>query len=650
MSPSLIRPAGPFRTFDRGQIEQSIPTRFEALVALHSARPAVVTRDLAFSYAELNRLANRVAHTLLAALGEAEEVVALLFGQGMPLVAAILGALKAGKIYLPIDPELPTARIVDLVRDAEAKVVLTERLDHDSFIQLPDLRATAIAWDDVRSDTPDTNPGLALEPDRLAYVYYTSGSTGRPKGVADSHRNVLHNVMRYTNGLLIGPHDRLTLLQSPGFSGAVSSLFSALLNGAAVHPIIPAHESPQTLADWLRQHRLTMWHSVPSLFRHLCAAGGTFPSVRVVRLEGDQALPIDAALHRAHFADDCILVNGLGATETGLTRRFIVRKDTPITGDVLPVGFAVDDMEIAVLDDEGRPVGTGEVGEVAVRSRFLAVGYWKQPGLTSERFRACPDDAAQRLYRTGDLGRMSADGCLELVGRKDFQVKVLGNAVELTAVERRHSGTSPVWRRRRGRARPTSRAKAGSSRISCPSAHAAPRMSALRNALAERLARLHDPVGLCRSRGLRSTRTARSIGAGFPRRRVPTRPRHRLRGPRNGHRAVGRPDLARAPRNRRHRPRRHLLRARRPVAGTHPHPGPRRPAPHVTRAGPHRAGDGAGDRPPLGALLPQALETAQHQAARCARPNTPAAFRTPSNWDSTSTGHSAPLSLGEFQL
>jgi amino acid adenylation domain-containing protein len=353
----------------------------------------------------------------------------------VPLVAAILGALKAGKIYLPIDPELPPARIVDLVRDAEAKVALTERLDHDAFIQLPSLRAMAIAWDDVRSDTPDANPGLVLAPDRLAYLYYTSGSTGRPKGVADNHRNVLHNVMRYTNGLLIGPDDRLTLLQSPSFSGAVSSLFSALLNGAAIHPISPGRESPQTLADWVRQHSLTMWHSVPSLFRHLCSAGGRFPSIRVVRLEGDQALPLDVESYRAHFADDCVLVNGLGATETGLTRRFVVDKHTPITSDVLPVGFSVEGMEATLLDDEGRPVGTGEVGEVAVRSRFLAVGYWKQPGLTSERFRACPDDAAQRLYRTGDLGRMSADGCLELVGRTDFQVKVLGNAVDLTAVE-----------------------------------------------------------------------------------------------------------------------------------------------------------------------------------------------------------------------
>ena len=486
MSPSPIRPAGPFRSFDREQIEQSIPTRFEAQVALHSGRPAVVTRDLAFSYAELNQLANRVAHTLLAALGEAEEVVALLFGQGVPLVAAILGALKAGKIYLPIDPALPPARIVDLIRDAEPKVVLTERLDRHPVVGRPDLRIKAIAWDDIGSGAPDTNPGLVLAPDRLAYLYYTSGSTGRPKGVADTHRNVLHNVMRYTNGLQIGPHDRLTLLQSPGFSGAVSSLFSALLNGAAIYPISPAHESPQTLADSVRRHRLTIWHSVPSLFRHLCSAGGSFPSIRVVRLEGDQALPLDAELHRAHFADDSVLVNGLGATETGLTRRFVVEKHTPMTSDVLPVGFSVEDMEVMLLDDDARPVGTGEVGEVAVRSCFLAVGYWKQPGLTSERFRACPYDAAQRLYRTGDLGRMSADGCLELVGRTDFQIKVLGNAVDLTAVEgalRHVPGVAHAVVAARADGRGGVRLVA----YLVPSAQGAPRVSALRNALAERL-------------------------------------------------------------------------------------------------------------------------------------------------------------------
>ena len=495
MSPSPIRPAGPFQPFGSEEVEQSIVARFEAQVVLRGANPAVVTRGCVVTYAELNRLANRVAHALLAAArDEGEEVVALLFGQGVPLVAAILGTLKAGKMYLPIDRSLPREHVADLLRESHASMVIAEN-PHDTIVEGPAGAAAAkISWDEIPSDMPDTNPAVALEPDRLAYIYYTSGSTGRPKGVVDSHRNVLHNVMRYTNGLLIGPHDRLTLLQSPSFSGAVSSLFCGLLNGAEVHPISPGRESPQTLADWVREHRLTMWHSVPSLFRHLCAAGGTFTSVRVVRLEGDQALPLDAALYRAHFPDDCVLVNGLGATETGLTRRFIVRKGTPITGNALPVGFVVDDMEVTVLDDGGRPVTTGEVGEVTVRSRFLAIGYWKEPELTSERFQAYPDDTAQRLYRTGDLGRMSADGCLELVGRKDFQVKVLGNAVDLTAVEcalRCVPGVAEavVVPRADGR---------GEGRLVAyliPSAQQAPRVSALRKALAEQLPTYMIPSG-----------------------------------------------------------------------------------------------------------------------------------------------------------
>ena len=162
----------------------------------------------------------------------------------------------------------------------------------------------------------------------------------------DSHRNVLHNVMRYTNGLGIAPSDRLTLLQSPIFSGAVSSMFCALLNGAASLPFDVRRASGGELADYVEREGITIYHSVPTMFRSFLRGERVFPAVRVVRLEGDRAAQLDVELFRRHFTADCVLVNGLGATETGLVRRFVLGQDTPLDGEIVPIGYPVEDMDV----------------------------------------------------------------------------------------------------------------------------------------------------------------------------------------------------------------------------------------------------------------------------------------------------------------
>jgi acyl-coenzyme A synthetase/AMP-(fatty) acid ligase/acyl carrier protein len=276
---------------------------------------------------------------------------------------------------------------------------------------------------------------LGLSPGRLAYVYYTSGSTGRPKGVADSHRNVLHNILRYTNSLGIDAADRLTLIQRPSFSGSVSSLFAALLNGASVFPFDLKEEGLGGLAARIREERITIYHSVPSIFRHVFASGESYPDVRVVRLEGDRATWEDVEIFRRRFGPRCLLVNGLGATETGISRQFFVRPDTTVSGSVMPVGWATQDVECAITDESGKELPAGSVGEISVKSPYLAVGYWNRPDLTSAAFRPDPENAGSRIYRSGDAGRMRADGCLEHLGRRNSDLKVRGLRVEIEAVE-----------------------------------------------------------------------------------------------------------------------------------------------------------------------------------------------------------------------
>lgn len=417
--PEDPRRAG-FREFRREAIEQSIQARFQQQVAERPEALAVVTRERSLTYDALNRTTNRLAAAILDHLGSREEPVALLLDQGVDAVIAILAVLKAGKFFLPLDPRHPQARLTGVLDDAGARLLVTEA-KHAAFASrlANGQRAVLLVGDgagggnDVDTDAPQGNDGnrfLPPSPEQLAYLFYTSGSTGRPKGVVDSHRNVLHNVMRYTNALRITPSDRLTLVQSPTFSGTVSSLFSALLNGAAICPFDLHVEGFASLAAWLDEMQITIYHSVPVLFRSLLKTGRRFPSVRVVRLEGDQVLPSDVALFRRHFERDCILAIGLGATETGLSCQYRIDARTAMPEGIVPVGKPMPDMDIVILDEDGHDAGRERAGEIAVRSRYLAVGYWLQPELNRAKFLSDPNDPSVRLYLSGDVGRLRADG------------------------------------------------------------------------------------------------------------------------------------------------------------------------------------------------------------------------------------------------
>jgi len=425
----------PFTPFAKEAIEQSIGKRFEEQVRRYPGRLAVKSQGDAWSYAELNETADLIAHAIVAARGSAEEPVALVLHQGALLLAAILGALKAGKIYVPLDPAFPRARVSDMLADSQAPLIIVDEHTRALAAEAASGRATVLDVSGLEPGVPDEHPLPEIPPGTNAYIYYTSGSTGRPKGVLDTHRNVLHNVMRYTNSLRISPDDRLTLLQGPSFSGAVSSMFAALLNGAAVFPFDVAKEGADRIAGWLRREAITIYHSVPSLFRHVATSGESFPALRIIRLEGDRASARDIEIYqKKHFSATCTLVNGLGATECGIVRQYFVGPETPIPEGVVPIGYPVEDMEILLLDEPGHAVGAGQVGEIAVRSRYLVPGYWRQPELTAAAFAADPAGGL-RVYRTGDLGRMRPDGCLEHLGRKDSQVKIRGNRVEGAEVE-----------------------------------------------------------------------------------------------------------------------------------------------------------------------------------------------------------------------
>lgn len=419
----------------------TIAEAFADIAARYPDQPAVLFDDQRISYAELSGTAGAIA-TLLThvrpALAPASRV-GLLFDHGADMIAAILGTAAAGCCYVPLDPTYPPERLQVMAAQGGLSVVLTRR-------RLGDLAATvvgdasALLIDDLAADTLTV---AQVDPGQPAYILFTSGSTGVPKGVTHSHRSVLHGIANHITNLELGVGDRLSLVTSFSYDMSVSDLYGAILSGGAVVPVDLRSRGLPELAEQMSRHRVSIYHSTPTVFRYLVDylidIGGPahrLPDVRVVLLGGEPAHREDLRLTRTHFASDCRLVNGYGATEASFTVQLHLPVGTSPPGDdreqVLPIGRPLAGYEVVLLDEQGAPLPAGArgPGELAVRSDYLSLGYWADPQRTAERF------AEQgRLYRTGDVARWLDDGNLAYLGREDRQVKVNGHRVELGEIE-----------------------------------------------------------------------------------------------------------------------------------------------------------------------------------------------------------------------
>ena len=413
--------------------------RFEAQAARHGDRLALTDRHGRCSYAELNRQANEVAHAVLDRRGSAAECVAMLVGPGARPVTVALGILKTGKTLVALDSSHPVTHNRTILREVGAPLVLTDRAREAEARAVADDLADVLDLETRRSAPADArNPGLVVPPDALAQVLFTSGSTGGHKGVIWTHRTLLHFSRRTANDLFIHAGDRHSALRSVAFGGWTLDLAFSLLNGASLHCYDPRTDGLHALGDWLEAEEITLYRSAASVFRtfaSLLDGRDRCPGLRVSVVTAEPVYPREVELFTRHFADGGLLCNELGLTEAGTVRSFFLHRGAGLSGDHVPVGYPVDDVDVLLLDEQGRAVEPGAVGEIVVRSRFLASGYWRAPELTAQRFRPDPDGLAERRYFSGDLGTMDADGCLVHHGRRDFQVKVRGHLVSLEQVE-----------------------------------------------------------------------------------------------------------------------------------------------------------------------------------------------------------------------
>lgn len=409
------------------------------------ARVAVESPQGSLTYAELDERADRVARALRAAGAGAGAFVPVLARDCRDLIAAVLGILRIGGVVVPLDLAAPSARLRLIITDVAPEwAVLGSASDTTAAELLADAAPHARA---VAADAPAAGPAVDPAPHRPTaddpcYVFYTSGTTGRPKGIVGRLGSVTHYIQWETDLLGVTPQWRTGNLVSPAFDAVMRDLFVPLSTGGTF-VVPPSHTllDPAALAHWIDEARIDLVHTVPSLFRGLVDAAISdhlaFSSLRCVALSGERLVPADAGRWFGRYGDRIRLLNLYGPSETTMTKtfHFVTRQDAVRAS--VPVGRPMPDTELLLLDERGRPVDPGTVGEIHLRTPHRSLGYLGRPEETARVFITNPltGDPADIVYRTGDFGRLLGDGTLEFLGRKDHQVKIGGVRVELTEVE-----------------------------------------------------------------------------------------------------------------------------------------------------------------------------------------------------------------------
>jgi amino acid adenylation domain-containing protein len=398
---------------------------------------AVIAPERALTYGELAGRAAELAARLRRQGAGPGELIAVVLEKGWEQAVAVLGILRTGAAWLPVDPSVPAERLACLLADGRVRLAVTapglaDRLAWPGAV-------ARLAVDASPLPNPAGGDAPAGSPDDLAYVIYTSGSTGRPKGVAIDHRGAVNTVLDINERFGLGPGDRVLALSSLSFDLSVWDLFGLLAAGGSL--VVPPPETRRDPAAWLdllERHRITVWNSVPALLEmlveHTEGRGHGLPaSLRLVLLSGDWIPPSLPGRLRA-LAPAARVISLGGATEASIWSIVHPIEEVDPEWASIPYGRPLRHQTFQVLNDRMEPCPVWVAGELCIGGAGLALGYWGDPVRTAERF--VPDPAGHgRLYRTGDLGRYLPGGGLEILGREDRQVKIRGHRIELGEIE-----------------------------------------------------------------------------------------------------------------------------------------------------------------------------------------------------------------------
>ncbi|SEJ42897.1 non-ribosomal peptide synthetase [Bacillus thuringiensis] len=422
---------------------QNIQEQFYMQVDGQPERIAIVTGTESLTYRQLNMSSNQVAQHLLEKGIKRGDKVAIFLDRSMNSIVSMLGILKAGAAYIPIDVKYPEDRINYIVRDSEAcRIIMSNKFK--SHLNVSDYKVSII--EDIYRTTINDDVKILNKPNDLAYVIYTSGSTGKPKGTLLTHKGVL-NLVEWRNEVFqISPNDKVTQFYSHSFDSSVSEIFSTLLNGAELYVLSDEQRySTVEYAQAIQETQATI-SDLPTVFFNELSTSLTkldsekIRSLRFIIMGGEAASTNAIRSWQNTFKNQVQLVNEYGPTEATVSAMYyfipVLEGDNNLLGSI-PIGIPISNTKVHILNSYMQHCPVGAMGELYIESLGLAQGYWKQEEKTKQAFISNPfsEDNSKRLYRTGDLARWLPNGNIEFMGRKDKQVKIRGHRIELGEIE-----------------------------------------------------------------------------------------------------------------------------------------------------------------------------------------------------------------------
>ena len=434
---NAVSPKNEFRVFSKEERKLNIVELFEKQVEKNGENTAISLGPNKLTYNALNCSANIIARNILNHSTKGN--VAILFEHGMQMIEAMLGVLKTGKTYIPMDNSYPITRLKYILEDSNATLIITNRKNIKLAESLVDNKEIPIVClEDMDYSTNKDNLNIIIPTDTIAYIIYTSGSTGNPKGVMHSHMGTVNFVGSYINELHIIENDKVGLFTSYSHAVAIIDIFASLFRGASVLPYnLKEYENMENLTQWVKEEKITIYHSVPQLFRNFIRKleeNEIVESIRLVLLGGEAIYRTDMELFKQHCSKDSFLANVLGASEVLVGTIFFLNTESCDYGYTVPVGYEVEGVKVHLVDKDNNEVLAYQPGEIVYESEFLAKGYCNKPDKTNEVFKKCSDNKTM-LYKSGDVGRRLSSGAIEYLGRKDFQIKIRGYRVELGEIE-----------------------------------------------------------------------------------------------------------------------------------------------------------------------------------------------------------------------
>jgi len=409
---------------------------FEAAARRVPTAIAISQDGQTLEFRALDRLALAIAQQLPARGPDGGGRVALLIEDRAAAIAAMLGVLKAGHAFVPLDVTDPMARIQFMLEDCEPVAVVTDETNQDRAAErLPE----SVARVNVNRLVPPAagHPLPVVAPDDLAYIYYTSGSTGDPKGVCHTHRKVAYETRNYIETLQVTATDRLSLLFSLSFGASILDIFPALFAGATVCAYDMRRDGIPRMADWVARERISILHIGPTAARQLAKSippGRILDTMRAMVLGGEALYGDDIELLRRHAPPGARIVNNFAATEVGVIAQHVLEPDQ-VAPSRIPAGRCVAGTEVGIVRPDGSAAKPGEEGELIVCGPAVSPGYWQRPELNAAVFSEHPRHPGTRCYRGGDLARLDADGTLHFIGRRGNRIKLRGYSVELAEIE-----------------------------------------------------------------------------------------------------------------------------------------------------------------------------------------------------------------------